>query len=126
MNRRRAELGFTLVESLIGLAILSAVLIASYSAVSSAFKTAFRVAERREAVEKIQQEVDVLRRQPFMREQSVGGETNGYQWRVSLDAVQEPVGRSVVPYRIVGRLGSKGADGHSEVVVDTIVLGWGE
>jgi type II secretory pathway component PulJ len=125
MSRRRGELGFTLVEALVGLAILSAVLIASYSAVSSAFKTVYRVAERREAIERVQQEVDVLRRQPITREQFFGGETNSYRWRVSLEAVQGPVGRSVVPFRIVGRLVSKSVNGRSEIVVDTIVLGQG-
>jgi type II secretory pathway component PulJ len=125
MSRRRGELGFTLVEALVGLAILSAVLIASYSAISSALKTVYRIAERREAVERVEQEVDALRRQPIMREQSFGGETNSHRWRVSLEAVRGPVGRSVVPFRIVGRLVSKNANGRSEIVVDTIVLGQG-
>jgi type II secretory pathway component PulJ len=125
MSRRPGEMGFTLVEALVGLAILSAVLIASYAAISGAFKTVHRVAERREAVERLQQQVDMLRRQPVMREQFLGGETARYRWRVTLEAVQGPAGRSVVPFRIVGRLISKSVNGRSEIVVDTIVLGQG-
>jgi prepilin-type N-terminal cleavage/methylation domain-containing protein len=124
MSRRQGERGFTLVETLVGLAILSAVLIASYSAVSGALKTVFLVAEKRAALEKVQQQVDILRRQPPMREQVFGGETKSYRWRVSLEAVQGPNGRrSVVPFRIVGRLISKSRNGRSEIVVDTVVLG---
>ncbi len=123
MSRRRGERGFTLVEALVGLAILSSVLIASYSAVSGAFKTVYRVVERREAIGRIQQEVDTLRRQPVMREQFFEGETNSYRWRVSLEAVQGPAGRSVRPFRVVGRLVSKSVNSRSEIVVDTIVLG---
>lgn len=125
MIGRHGELGFTLVETLVGLVILSAALIASYSTISNALKTAARVAERREAVEIVQQQVDAARRQPSMRAQFFEGETESYRWRVSIEAVQGPVGRAVIPFRIVGRLISMGADGRSETVVDTIVLGRG-
>jgi type II secretion system protein I len=73
-------MGFTLIEMLVGLAILSAALIASYSTVSGALKTASRLAERRVAVEAVQHEMNMLRRAPTIRVQSIEGETNAYQW----------------------------------------------
>lgn len=125
LRRRKGERGFTLLEALVGLAILSAVLIASYSAVSSALRTAYRVAERREAVAKVQEKADELRQQPFLRPATFQGETDGYQWHVTLERLQAPAGRLVVPVRIVGWLTGKGTNGRSETVVDMIVLGKG-
>ena len=112
-------------ETLVGLAILSTMLIATYSGVSSALKTAIRVAERQAAVERVPQVVDQLRRQPFVRTQSLGGETDGYRWEVSVESAQGPVGRQIVPFRIVGSLVSKRAGGGLVTVVDTIMLGRG-
>lgn len=122
MRQRKGEHGFTLVETLVGLAILSAVLIATYSGVSNALRTANRVAERQAAVNRVQQEVDQLRRQHTMRAQLLQGETDSYRWRISVKAVQGPNGRSVVPFRIVGHLFSKSVEGRLVTIVDTIVL----
>lgn len=124
MKLRQGELGFTLVETLVGLVILSAALLASYSTISNALKTASRVAERRVAVETVQHQIDSVRRQPSMRAQVLEGETASYRWRVSVQAIKGPVGRSVIPFRVVGRLISKSVDSRSETVVDSIVLGW--
>jgi prepilin-type N-terminal cleavage/methylation domain-containing protein len=125
MRRSQGELGFTLVETLVGLVILSAALLASYSTISNALKTVSRVAERRAAIEMVQQQVDFVRRQPLTRAQSFEGETESYRWRVSVEAVKGRFGRSVIPFRIVGRLMSKSVDGRFETVVDSIVLGRG-
>jgi prepilin-type N-terminal cleavage/methylation domain-containing protein len=125
MMQKRGELGFTLVETLVGLVILSAALVASYSTISNALKTAFRVAERREAVEIVQQQVAAVRRQPSIHAQFLEGETASYRWRVSVEAVHAQIRHAVRPFRIVGRLTSKSVDGRSETVVDTIVLGRG-
>lgn len=118
-------MGFTLIEMLVGLAILSAALIASYSTVSGALKTASRLAERRVAVEAVQHEMNMLRRAPTIRVQSIEGETNAYQWRVSVEVVQGLPGKVALPFRIMGQLSSKSIHGHTETVVDTIVVAGG-
>lgn len=125
MSSRHGELGFTLLEALVGLAILPAMLIVSYSTASSALRTAFRVAERKEAVQKVQELADMMRRQPSPRRQFIAGETNGYRWHVSMEAIQGTAGHPLVPIRIMGRLVSKGVNGRPEIVVDTVILGQG-
>jgi prepilin-type N-terminal cleavage/methylation domain-containing protein len=114
-------MGFTLIEALVAMAILSAALVVSYSTISNALRTTFRVAERRAGVEQVQQQLDLLRQQPFLRPQIFEGETTAYKWRVSVEAVQEIVGKNILPFRIIGRLTSKSAPDRTETVMDTIL-----
>ena len=123
MRERHSERGFTLVETLVGMAILSASLITTYSSISNALKATYRLAERREAVEEVQQQVDMLRQQPFIRVEFMEGETNAYKWQVSIELMRMPSSKNIMPFRIVGQLTSKSIYGRPETVVDTIMIG---
>ena len=123
MRGRDSERGFTLVETLVGMAILSASLITTYSSISNALKATYRLAERREAVDKVQQQLDILRQQLFMRVEFIEGETNAYKWQVSVELMRTLSSKNVMPFRIVGKLTSKSIYGRPETVVDTIMIG---
>ena len=122
MKRGQGETGFTLVETLVGMAFLSAVLIASYSTASNALRTASRVAERQAAVNSVQQQVDTLLRQPSLGAQSLEGTSGGYRWRIDVHALNAPIEWLVIPLRIQGYFINKGIDGRAETILDTVVL----
>jgi len=122
MTPRRAEAGFTLVESLVGLAILSSVLIATYVTVSNAINAATKSALRREVIITVEQSIDKLKSGTLRPGLSAGGQTASYRWGVVVMQMPGFTRRMVIPLRIVGWISRRTGDGDPEVVVDTVAL----
>ncbi len=125
MKRRREESGFTLIETLVGLAIFSGVLIAIYAALSSALNTASRIVARQEAVDAVEAEFRRLRAETVKPADRWDGETSSYRWTVAVSAVPGNSSHGLLPLRISGHIVRKAGAGLPELVADTIVLGHG-
>lgn len=124
-RRRQREGGFTLVETLVGLAILSGVLIATYGALAQGLQAARHVAERRAAVAAVEQQVEALRLQPLDRPVDRHGEAGRYRWMLAALPLQDAGRRSVIAFHVTGRIIPGAGHEHAETVFDTILLGPG-
>lgn len=79
------ERGFTIMESLVALAVLAVVVVALYEAIGTGFRTFDRATEAEEAVLVAQSQLDDIiaaRRLPQMREGRVDG--TRFAWRVDV------------------------------------------
>ena len=123
MRPHNGSAGFALVETLVGLAILSGVLIATYASLSQALVVVQRLAERRDAVQQVQQQVDALRRQRLLRAHLMTGSTSSFRWSVSVERAGGTQSRMVMPFRVIGRIARKPDGGTPETVLDTVLLG---
>ena len=123
MIRRKAERGFSLVETLVGLAILSGVLIATYAAMTTALTAAYRIMIRQQAVEVVEREFSLIRARQSFPSKTLEGETAHYAWRLTVEKGPLGMTASIIPYRVTGVIARKGGDGVGEVVFDTILLG---
>jgi general secretion pathway protein I len=77
--------GFTIVESLVALAVLAITVVALYEAIGTGFRTFDRAAKIEEAVLLAQSQLDrivALRRLPDVRQGTVDG--SGFDWRLSI------------------------------------------
>lgn len=128
MSRHHRQGGFTLVETLVALAMLSGVLVATYAALSQALATAVRLHQRAAAVAAVEQQAAALRLRPAGSMPELRGETPAYRWRLSaaaLPGAPAAARAAAVPYRLLGVVIRKAGAGHGEVVLDTIILGRG-
>jgi prepilin-type N-terminal cleavage/methylation domain-containing protein len=123
VNRSAGTSGFTLIETLVALAILSGVLIATYAALSNALVVAARVADRSEAVAQLERQVALLQRRTLGAALSIEGETPAYRWRLSARPIPAGSGSVVIPVRITGVIRRKVATRSDEIAFETIVLG---
>jgi len=123
MTRETGEEGFSLVETLVGLSMLSAVLITTYGVLSSSLAIAFRIAERSEAVDQVLKQFDELRQHPLTIAEEFNGETAGYRWSLSSRGYGGDKLRMIVPFHVVGRIARKVAGAPADVVFDTVLLG---
>ena len=124
MPRPQHEAGFTLVETLAGLAILSAVLMSTYSALSTSLALAHRVIARRDAVAAVEWHVSHLRSSEMAHEQVLSGQAGSYQWTISVEAFAPGRAGSMSLMRVTGRIRASAVRARAfETVLDTLVVG---
>lgn len=123
MSRGSSAPGFMLVEALAALAILSAVLIATYAALSSALSVSARVALRRDAVFAVERQVEALRSGGRLQAGVSRGVAGPYRWRVEVSLLAAAPGQRLRPLRVLGQILPDHGKSAAETVVDTVILG---
>lgn len=116
---RRSCRGFTLVETLVSLAILSASLIVTYSAVSGALALANRIIARDEVIGILTAAAADMRTHQLTALHGLKGETAAYSWSLSLTPMRAG---SIVPLHVVGVITGKRQGAEPEIILDTIFL----
>lgn len=122
MTERPSESGFTLVETLVSLAILCGVLIATYSALVDALSATARVAARRQAVAAVAAQVEMMRAGRAVPVGTAQGVTHSYRWWVRVEPLPVPAGTWLHPLRITGEIAALDGAAAPEAVVDTVTL----
>ena len=123
MNPRSGNAGFALVETLVAIAILTGVLIATYASLAHALSLAAVVRARQEAVDGVVRMANDARALGPAGVYTRDAETPFFRLRLSVSPVSGATQTPVLPLRIVGRISRKRDPVSAETVLDTIILG---
>lgn len=120
--RGRSERGFTLVEALVGLAILSGTIIVAFETLSVALRNLQRAQAERRLIDDLMRQISEIELEPKLDGLRREGKATEGNWTIAVVPLADTVAKSVrIPFRLIGTV-SPQIGQEPRIVFDTVVL----
>lgn len=124
MIRSPDEDGFTLIEAIVSLVILSAAIIAALNIFTTSLTAIQKIEQRQAVMIAVEQAITRLKLSPSLKDTTLSGEAAGQRWSISVSPLF-PTGvaphMTIRPFRVTAKE-EHGPGGRQEVIYDTVIL----